>query len=184
MRAKRRTHPRKRKRNPSGTGALSNLVQGMDSDDNAAADAYGKGVQLLARREHAVAELAGKLKRQGFDGDAVSRAVDRLVDDGYLSDARFTEAFVRHRCEQGQGPVKIRAALAERGIDEALAQEALERQAVDWLEQARAARRKRFGGAPPADKKERARQARFLAGRGFESEHVYRVVDPRDDDEG
>lgn len=163
---------------------MNNLVQGMDSDDNAAADAYGKGVQLLARREHAVAELAGKLKRQGFDGGAVSQAVDRLVDEGYLSDARFTEAFVRQRCEQGQGPVKIRAALAERGIDETLAREALERQTVDWLELARAARRKRFGATLPTDQKERARQARFLAGRGFESEHVYRVVDARDNDEG
>lgn len=153
----------------------------MDNEDNADA-AYAKGVQLLARREHAVTELAGKLKRQGFDPDAVSEAVDRLVDDGYLSDARFAEAFVRQRCEQGQGPVKIRAALAERGVDEALAQDALDQQAVDWLEQARAARLKRFGARPPADLKERARQARFLAGRGFEAEQVYRVVDSRDDE--
>ena len=43
------------------------------------------------------------------------------------------------------------------------------------LEQARAVWRKRFG-QPPADLKERARQSRFLHGRGFSAEVIRQVV--------
>ncbi|MDN3517967.1 regulatory protein RecX [Aquisalimonas lutea] len=154
----------------------------METDDDNPEEAYETGVRLLARREHASRELAQKLARRGFSGDVVNDVVDRLFREGYLSDDRFTEAFVRQRCEQGQGPLKIIAALAERGIDEALARQYLDRQDVDWIEQARLARSRRFGENLPADRREWARQARFLASRGFSSEQVYRVLDARTDE--
>lgn len=154
----------------------------METDDDNPDEAYETGVRLLARREHASRELAQKLTRRGFSGDVVDGVVDRLFREGYLSDDRFTEAFVRQRCEQGQGPLKIIAALAERGIDEALARQHLDRQEVDWVEQARLARSRRFGESLPADRREWARQARFLASRGFSSEQVYRVLDARTDE--
>lgn len=154
----------------------------METDDDNPDEAYETGVRLLARREHASRELAQKLTRRGFSGDVVDGVVDRLFREGYLSDDRFTEAFVRQRCEQGQGPLKIIAALAERGIDEALARQYLDRQDVDWIEQARLARSRRFGESLPADRREWARQARFLASRGFSSEQVYRVLDARTDE--
>ncbi len=153
----------------------------MDAD--AGADdfdaAYEAGVRLLARREHASRELQRKLTARGFSEAVTREVLDRLVQERYLSDDRFTEAFVRQRCEQGQGPLKIIAALGERGIDESLARHYLSLQEVDWLTQAREARRRRFGEAPPVDRKEWARQARFLASRGFSSEQVYRVLDER-----
>lgn len=154
----------------------------METDDDNPDEAYETGVRLLARREHASRELAQKLTRRGFSGEVVDDVVDRLFREGYLSDDRFTEAFVRQRCEQGQGPLKIIAALAERGIDEALARQYLDRQEVDWVEQARLARSRRFGESLPADRREWARQARFLASRGFSSEQVYRVLDARTDE--
>jgi regulatory protein len=43
---------------------------------------------------------------------------------------------------------------------------------VDWVALTRAARQRRFGGEPPRDYQERARQARFLQYRGFDSAHV------------
>ncbi len=141
--------------------------------------AYQAAVRLLARREHACQELRRKLGARGFGDDVVEVVLDRLVQEHYLSDDRFTEIFVRQRCEQGQGPLKIIAALSERGIEESLARQHLAQQGVDWLEQAREARRRRFGEALPKDRKEWARQARFLASRGFSSEQVYRVLDER-----
>ncbi|QIT57182.1 regulatory protein RecX [Aquisalimonas sp. 2447] len=134
-------------------------------------------MRFLARREHARRELQRKLRARGFSDAVVGQVLDRLVQERYLSDDRFTEAFVRQRCEQGQGPLKIIAALGERGIDESLARHHLSQQEVDWLAQAREARRRRFGEALPADRREWARQARFLASRGFSSEEVYRVLD-------
>jgi regulatory protein len=46
-----------------------------------------------------------------------------------------------------------------------------------WCEQALAVRHKRFGSDPPQDIQEKSRQARFLAQRGFEQEHIRFALD-------
>ncbi|SEO44843.1 regulatory protein RecX [Aquisalimonas asiatica] len=152
----------------------------VDQPDEEAMDAgYEAGVRLLARREHSSQELARKLGARGYEQRVIELVLDRLVRQGYLSDERFTEVFVRQRCQQGQGPVKIVSDLSQRGIDERLARYYLDQQSVDWIEQARAVRVRRFGEALPDDRRERARQARFLASRGFSAEQVYSVLDSR-----
>jgi regulatory protein len=49
------------------------------------------------------------------------------------------------------------------------------------VERAREVWRRKFG-SPPADAAERAKQARFLAARGFGGEAVRRVLNARDDE--
>lgn len=73
---------------------------------------------------------------------------------------------------KGQGPVKIRHALRDRGVGEALARRFIDDDGDTWRARAEAVRVKRFGAAVPADLRERARQARFLAQRGFAQEHI------------
>ena len=127
-------------------------------------------LDLLARREHSRLELDRKLKARGFPAAEIAAALDALEATGALTAARFTDSFVRTRVAKGQGPIRIRAELNERGIDEPVAAKAVRGEDVDWVEAARAARRKRFGPALPQDFKERARQARFLQYRGFDTQ--------------
>jgi regulatory protein len=129
-------------------------------------------VGLLARREHSRRELTRKLGTRGFPDDVIVAALDELERSGVLADARFTDTFIRSRIAKGQGPARIRAELAQRGVAEAQADELLRSADVDWLETIKAVRRKRFGPAPPRDYVERARQARFLQYRGFSSEQI------------
>ena len=129
-------------------------------------------VDLLARREHSRRELTRKLGSRGFPDDVVIAVLDELEQSGELADARFTDTFVRSRVAKGQGPQRIRAELAQRGIGDAAADEVLRGTEVDWLETIRAARRKRFGAELPRDYAERAKQARFLQYRGFSSEQI------------
>jgi regulatory protein len=124
---------------------------------------------LLARREHSRRELGRKLGARGFDSGVVAAVLDELEQSGALAEARFTESFVRSRVARGQGPQRIRAELAQRGIAAAEVDEALRGGEVDWLESVRAARRKRFGPSPPRDLADKARQARFLMYRGFDA---------------
>ena len=133
-------------------------------------------LRLLARREHARRELAGKLCQRGYDGALVEQVLDELEQKRLLSDTRFSEAYVRQRRQRGYGPARIQAELRERGVDAGLAAEALTHCAAEWREQIEAVRRKRFGAALPQDIKERARQARFLQYRGFPSEQVMAVL--------
>ncbi len=128
-------------------------------------------VELLARREHSRLELQRKLAARGFPEGVIVPALDALEQSGVLAAARFTESFIRSRLAKGQGPVRIRAELAERGVAEQAA-ELLRGSDIDWLATARDARRKRFGAEPPRDFRERARQARFLQYRGFTADQV------------
>ncbi len=134
-------------------------------------------MDLLARREHTRTELAAKLTARGAEADALAPVLDALEDDGLLSESRFAEAFVRQRSGRGQGPVRIRHELGQRGVSEAAAEAALAAADADWDELATSVRHGRFGAEPPADLKERARQSRFLSYRGFTGDQVRRALD-------
>jgi regulatory protein len=129
-------------------------------------------VELLARREHSRRELVRKLVARGFPDGVVAPVLDELERTGALANARFTDSFVRSRIAKGQGPQRIRAELAQRGILESAADEGLAAAEVDWLAAIRAVRAKRFGAELPRDYAERARQARFLQYRGFDSAQI------------
>jgi regulatory protein len=133
-------------------------------------------VRLLAHREHTREELRRKLTRRGHAASCVEAVIAALDDASYVSDARFAEMFVRVRAERGQGPLRIRAELRERGVAESLADEVLTETADYWLTHARAARRKRFGDGTPSERNEWNRQARFLAQRGYPSDLIFRAL--------
>jgi len=149
------------------------------TDADSPAQVRRTGMDLLARREHSALELTRKLEVRGYPQELIEEAVRGLRLDGLLSDERFAEAFVAARARRGQGPVRIRMELGARGVEEALIDQAL-RGAADWAAEAAAARRKRFGSGPPADYRDRAKQARFLQYRGFDSEHIQLALKAED----
>jgi regulatory protein len=124
-------------------------------------------LDILARREHSVAELREKLRARDFDAEEIEATLEALVSDGLLSEERFVESFVGSYTRRGHGPVWLRAELERRGISGAAISEALAKADVDWDAAAEAVRVKRFGPEIPTDFKERVRQARFLQYRGF-----------------
>lgn len=120
--------------------------------------------------------LSGEVSGDHDDSMIIGAVLDALVAVGSLSDERFVSSFVSSRIRRGKGPVLIRAELRDRGVDEELVDRFLTFSDAYWVDKARSARNKRFGDTPPADAAERNRQARFLAGRGFASELIRRVV--------
>ena len=136
-----------------------------------------KAMDLLMRREHAVVELQKKLIGKDYDVDIVAEVVEQLAQEGLVNDARFTEAFVRYRANNGRGPQRIQMELRERGVNEKIQDACLDAGDPQWLARAVQVRSKRFGNAMPEDFKERARQARFLQYRGFTSEQIREVLD-------
>ncbi len=131
-----------------------------------------KALDLLARREHAVLEMRHKLCRKGYDEEQVDVVLAKLASEGLISDERFTASFVSMHVECGAGPLRIRAALKQRGVSDELIADALDAHAADWRDLVRAAWQKRFAGHYPQDHKERARQARFLQQRGFTMDQI------------
>jgi regulatory protein len=139
-------------------------------------EARKKAMDYLARREHGWNELKAKMVKAGFEADVAAAALDRLREQGLQDDRRFVEGFVQSRINQGKGPARIRADLAQRGLAAGLVDEVLETAVVDWFALAEEVRERKFGEAVPVDFKEKARQMRFLQYRGFEQAHIRSVV--------
>lgn len=138
-----------------------------------------RALGLLARREHSRAELARKLAPHG-EADEIAALLDQLEGRNHLSDARYAESLMHVRAGK-HGSRRLAHELRERGVSDALAASVLAEAREGDLTAARAVWAKRFGIAP-ADAAERARQYRFLLGRGFPSEVVRRVVGGDDGD--
>ncbi len=82
---------------------------------------YQRCLALLSRREYSQGELRQKMIRQGVDENTIKATLSRLQADGYQSDARFIESFVRSRLNKRHGGKKIAYELQQRGISSALA---------------------------------------------------------------
>jgi regulatory protein len=147
-----------------------------------AAALRARALQWLSQREHSRSELRRKLLRrrsaadapsgEGPDPGVVDQVLDALQQQGWLSDERFVASRVRTRAPR-QGLQRIRAELARHGLSLDAGSAAALRESE--LARARAVWQRRFG-RPAADAAERARQMRFLAGRGFATEVIRRIV--------
>lgn len=84
--------------------------------------AYEKAVDLLKRREHTAKDLMRKLAEKGFNADDINHAVEKLKAEGYLSDERFAEVYLRSRLRKtAEGKPVLIMRLIEKGVPKVLA---------------------------------------------------------------
>lgn len=133
-------------------------------------------MNLLARREHGHVELARKLKLRGADAHMIEVELQRLTEDGLLSEERYLESYVRSRANEGRGPMRIREELTQRGLARADVDQALSEAQVDWDERMRELWQRRFDGQI-VDIKDKAKQSRFLAQRGYALDAIRSLLD-------
>ncbi|QLG87349.1 recombination regulator RecX [Chitinibacter bivalviorum] len=139
-----------------------------------------KALQMLGRRDHSRAELAQKLQAFTETPEEIPALLDDFEARGWLSDSRFAEQWTHYR-SQRYGLSRLKQELRQRGVASEIIDSSIE--AVAEQEEATARRLwlKKFG-SPPKDQKERAKQMRFLASRGFSTAVIYRVVSGNSDD--
>lgn len=140
----------------------------------------GRALRLLASREHSRLELKRKLASHAESGEALEALLDELENARLLANDRYAEQRVTVRGGR-YGNAHLAGELRSQGVDDATIANALA-QAGDETERALAVWRKKFGSLPQ-DAQERAKQARFLAGRGFGSPTIRRVLQGTWDDE-
>jgi regulatory protein len=131
-----------------------------------------RALSFLARREHSRVELARKLAPHVEGGEDLEAILDELAAKGWLSDARFAEQVARAKSRR-YGPVKLAHYLRSRGLGEESIASGLLAAGDDGAAQLEQVWRSRFHEAP-ADNREKARQIRFLQGRGFRTEDILR----------
>ncbi|WP_373559826.1 recombination regulator RecX [Bordetella genomosp. 10] len=142
-----------------------------------------RAVGFLSRREYARAELARKLASYVEADDDLEKVLDDLEREGWLSTARYAQSLVHRRAER-QGTARIVQELRAKGVAEAEVGELQQNLRATEYERARAVWEKRFGERPArADRAAYAKQARFLAGRGFAHDVIRRILGESGDDE-
>jgi regulatory protein len=146
----------------------------------------------LNRRERTQAEVRDRLGREQIPAAKIEAALEALIEQGYLDDARYARVFTEDRRElDGWGSDRIQRTLLQRGIDHEVIEDALratETQSPESeLDRALALLRRRFPD-PPGNRRERDRALGVVLRKGYDSELALEALtaytrdagDPRD----
>lgn len=138
--------------------------------------AMDAAVRILARRQHAEAELRRKLAKREFDPETVDAVLAECRDRKYVDDAATARFYLEELIRKDYGVNRVRQAMRGKGFDEALIQTIADEYAGSDVE--RAAARKALAKKRPAlaresdHRKRREKAYRFLAGKGFTGEMI------------
>lgn len=139
----------------------------MDEAKATATSIRRTAMDLLARREHSRRELQQKLALRFSENNLIERELERLCSERLQSDERYAEVYLHSRAQRLYGPVRIKAELRERGIDDDIIAAAFSAAAIDWSANLHKLETNKFGLKPPVDVREKAKRMRFLQYRGF-----------------
>lgn len=136
-----------------------------------------RALNFLSRREHSEQELRKKLLPYVENPSDLDEVIDELKKNKWQSDERFVDSYVRQR-SQKLGAQKVLEELRQRGVDGEVVKHL--RDELGATEQVRAWQvwSKRYSEIP-VDPKERARQVRYLASRGFSLDLAMRITSGR-----
>ena len=136
-----------------------------------------KAMDYLSRREHSYQELITKLGKKNFNPSLVNVELEKLIEDGLLSDRRFTESFIRSRKNQGKGPLRIRSELSIRGVASQLIDDGIQEvKQEEWTQLAVEALKKKLGNDSELDYHKQLKLMRFLSTRGFSKQQVKSAI--------
>lgn len=137
-----------------------------------------RALRYLALREHSRQELRRKLTPHALEGDDIEVLLDDLAARGWLSEARLAESTARVKSRRF-GPLKVAQLLRARGMGEEIIAAGLRAAGAEGVGSIEAIWGSRFRN-PPADEREKARQVRFLQGRGFPLDEIFRFLRTRE----
>ncbi|MEJ7824754.1 MAG: RecX family transcriptional regulator [Solirubrobacteraceae bacterium] len=156
----------------------------MDVDDGVLGEerrrqrALDLGYRYLGKRDRTEAEVRRHLEAKDVDETSIEHAVQVLMRQGYLDDARYARTFAEDRRRLDEwGPERIERKLLGLGVDSELVSAAVAaRDAAGELDAAVALLRRRLGDALPATERERERALGILARKGYDLELAYDAV--------
>lgn len=70
--------------------------------------------RYLSIRNYFTHELREKLEAKGFEADEIEKALNKMVEMGYLDDAKTRQQFIQNKSRKGYGPKMIAWQLRDR----------------------------------------------------------------------
>ena len=144
--------------------------------------AYNYALSLLGARPYSTRTLQRKLVQKEYSADEVREAVDRLLENGLLNDARYAEQYARSKIlSTGASKRRLQQDLYRKGIKGDVATEAIasvmDQEEVDpaaVIERVAKKKLAQLGDLEPLVL--RRRLFAFLARRGYDLDEIKAVV--------
>ena len=133
-----------------------------------------KIMNLLSRREHSEKEIYMKLIKSVESKGRLNDEIEKLKKDDLLSDARFSEAYMRSRFNSGFGPVRIKYELSKKGVNKIFIDRALIETDLDWDQKMTEEYKKKCDSKRTKDQNF-LKISKFLLYRGFDLEKISKL---------
>jgi regulatory protein len=142
--------------------------------------AYDKAAAVCARQEQCISMVRNKLLKWEVQESDVSKIIERLVDEKFIDEHRYTGFYVRDKARFNKwGKTKIVWQLRQKGISTELIQAALETislsQYQDGLQVLLRQKKRQLKIDDPYKRK--AALMRFAASRGFGFDEIKKALD-------
>ena len=135
-----------------------------------------RALHLLEKQDRSEKNLRDKLKEGGYPADIIDIAIDYINDYGYLDDYRMACSHIRFYMES-RSKRRIKQDLMNKGIKPDVIERAIEDEyACDETDQIQRLLEKKGYDPDNATYEQKAKMYRFLAGRGYSSESISRVL--------
>lgn len=147
-------------------------------EENAKYMAYIKAIKYLGSKARSTKQISEYLKRQQFQDEHISNAVERLKADGYVDDEQYALAYVQSKSRiQGKGRNRIALDLKARGVAQNAIEAALE--SLDEEEEYEAACKaamKKLRSLSNDEHEIRRKLQQFLLRKGFSGVIIRKVM--------
>ena len=135
-----------------------------------------RALHLLEKQDRSEKNLRDKLKEGGYPEEIIDIAIDYINDYGYLDDARMAASHIRFY-QDSRSKLRLKQDLIGKGISSEVIDRVLEEEyTCDESELIEKLIMKKHYDKENATYEERAKMYRFLAGRGFSSDSINRVL--------
>ncbi len=152
-----------------------------EQSKSSASKCFAAALRVLTRSDKSEAELQKKLQQFGFSASAIDAAIEECREYNYLDDQRYALERARTLLRTGRGVgAKISFDLRRKGIDENIAEQALEAASSEFppADMLREQFRRRFStfDYATAENRERRRVVSFFQRRGFSLEQIFTII--------
>ena len=135
-----------------------------------------RAMHLLEKQDRTRKNLEDKLRESDYPQVAIDAAIAYVESFHYIDDERYARSYV-HFHQEGKSKRRIQQDLMQKGIDRDVIALVLEEEyETSEEDMIRDLLRKKHYDPESADAKERSKMYRFLAGRGFSSGDISRVL--------
>ena len=137
--------------------------------------------RLLTMRPHSRLELHMKMQKRGFPNEVINPIIKKCMENGYLDDREFAEAYVKSRLlTKPRGSRMLMSELMGKGVDREIADEVISEAMRETSEEELALNllqknRNRFLKQKSVDLKLKIRN--FLGYRGFGYEAIRKAIE-------